>query len=480
MRFTRISAAVALLSIGVLSLSRRLWAAPKLSDTVVVVQVDSEITLGLAAYVRRALDNAKGAKGVVIRIDTFGGRVDAALDISRAVESAGPVFAWVDDKAWSAGALIALSCPRIYMRKGSSIGSAAPVGIDSSGAAHPLGEKYISALRAKFMALAEKNGYPPLLAAAMVDHDVAVVRVKREEGPSNFITPEEAERLAAQDELDGSTETVSAKGKLLNLSADRAVDYGLAKPAATLEEAVKAQGWAGATLVTATPTPADRLANFLTQTEVAGVLTMLGFMLISFELNVPGHIVPGILGAACLALVYFGHYFAYIASWFDLFLVLVGLGLIALEVFHFPGMGLAAVPGAALVAAGIYLMLVPFVVPTQPWDFERLHQVRWVLGAAFFGMLAGFFSVIVFLTRRQIFQRKGAPGQEATAPADNPKSGELLPGQRGLSVTPLAPGGRAQFGIHLVEVRSESPIAKGAPIEIVSMEGGILVRAVRH
>ena len=91
-------------------------------------------------------------------IDTPGGRIDAAERIADAVRApAIPVYAFVNPRAYSAGALIAISANGIYMRPGAVIGAATPVdgqGIKAS-------EKMVSAMRAEFRAMAEQRGLDP-------------------------------------------------------------------------------------------------------------------------------------------------------------------------------------------------------------------------------------------------------------------------------------------------------------------------------
>jgi membrane-bound serine protease (ClpP class) len=133
------------------------------SDTVHVISISGEIDGSQAALVQRGLAEAEenGDKAVVISINTLGGRVDSALKIrDMLLQTPLPTMAYVESRAWSAGALIALSCRHIVMAPGSSIGAAEPI---------PNTEKNIAALKSEFMATAEKNGHNPAVAAAMVD-----------------------------------------------------------------------------------------------------------------------------------------------------------------------------------------------------------------------------------------------------------------------------------------------------------------------
>ena len=133
------------------------------SGDVVVIDISGEIDGGQAALVRRGLDVAKenDAKAIIIQIDTLGGRVDSALKIrDMLTETQIPTIAYVRSRAWSAGALISLSCRHLVMAPGSSIGAAEPI---------PNTEKNIAALKAEFSATASKTGHNPRIAEAMVD-----------------------------------------------------------------------------------------------------------------------------------------------------------------------------------------------------------------------------------------------------------------------------------------------------------------------
>ena len=135
--------------------------------TVYVIPIEGTIEPGLVEFVKRALNEAKrdGVEGY-FEIDTFGGRVDAATElVDLMLEMPMPVIAHVRGRAWSAGALIALAADYLVMAPGSSMGAAEP---------RPAEEKVISALRAEFESLAERNGRDPQVAAAMVDKDVVI------------------------------------------------------------------------------------------------------------------------------------------------------------------------------------------------------------------------------------------------------------------------------------------------------------------
>ncbi len=150
---------------------------------VVRVPISGVIELGVAPFVARALDEAaeQGAAGVILDLDTPGGRVDAAWKIIDDVRDAEvPVYAFVNRRALSAGAMIALAADEIYMRPGSTMGAATPV----TGEGEKASEKMVSAMRSEFRALAEAHGFDPAIAEAMVDESVEVPGVV-DEGSSS-------------------------------------------------------------------------------------------------------------------------------------------------------------------------------------------------------------------------------------------------------------------------------------------------------
>jgi membrane-bound serine protease (ClpP class) len=152
-----------------------------------IIPIKGDIEPSLAAFVRREAQKAQNerAEFIVFEIDTFGGRVDSALQIASFIMSIknARTIAWVRSGessmgvSWSAGALIAFSCAEIYMASGTSIGAAAPVERGSDGSTTASGEKTVAAVRSQMAALAERNGHPVDIALAMVDFDIELWEV---------------------------------------------------------------------------------------------------------------------------------------------------------------------------------------------------------------------------------------------------------------------------------------------------------------
>ena len=238
---------------------------------VYVVPIAGIIDLGLAPFVQRVLDEAvdANAAAVILEINTFGGRVDAAVLIRDALLQARVrTVAFINKRAISAGALISLATEKIAMAEGGTIGAATPVAMGQPGApAQPVEEKTVSYMRKEFRATAEARKRPPLLAEAMVDADV---------------------------EIPG----VIDKGKLLTLTTDEALQHQVADVRAnSLEAVLEFLELSGADVRLASQTWAETLVRFLTHPVVSSLLLTIGMLGIIVELRTPGLACPGSLGS---------------------------------------------------------------------------------------------------------------------------------------------------------------------------------------
>jgi len=256
---------------------------PAPTGRIMEIVVEGEIDLGLAAYLERVLDAAQPGEGVVVRVNTFGGRVDAAVRIRDAMlRCKGRTLAFVDGRAISAGALITLGADRIYMVGGATIGAATPITLQG-GEMKPVEAKVVSYFRKEMKATAEAKGRRGDLAEAMVDPAVEI--------PG----------------LDGKDTT-------LTLTTPEAKKHGLIDgEAQTLAEALKAAGWP-ATTTKVNENWAEQVARTLSDSRISSLLMTIGMIGILIELWAPGHLLAGLVGAGCLLLFFFGHWVVHLAG----------------------------------------------------------------------------------------------------------------------------------------------------------------------
>jgi membrane-bound serine protease (ClpP class) len=419
---------------------------------VYVVPIAGMIDLGLAPFVQRVLDEAVGAEAsaVILEINTFGGRVDAAVLIRDALLQARVrTIAFVNKWAISAGALISLAAETIAMADGGTIGAATPVTMGQPGApAQPVEEKTVSYMRKEFRATAEARKRPPLLAEAMVDADV---------------------------EIPG----VIDKGKLLTLTTDEALQHQVADVRAeSIDAVLKFLELAGADVRLASQTWAETLVRFPTHPVVSSLLLSLGMLGLIVELRTPGVGLPGVLGVTSLALFFWGHWLVQLVGWEELLLVGAGCVLLGLEVFITPGFGLIGALGLMALLGGLGLSLVGV---GATWEVILRAAGRVVLSLLV--AIAAALALLRVLPRLP-FGRRLVLETEMAADAgyaSAPEGDRRWLGQRGTAASPLRPVGLADLAGERVDVVSDGEfIDAGAPLEVIRVDGNrIVVRRPR-
>jgi membrane-bound serine protease (ClpP class) len=414
---------------------------------VYVAPIEGVIDLGLAPFVERVLAEATAAKAdaVVLEINTFGGRVDAAVIIRDALlRSRVRSVAFVNKRAISAGALISLATETILMADGGTIGAATPVQMGAPNAGtKPVDEKSVSYMRKEFRATAESRKRPPLVAEAMVDPDVVITGVIE-------------------------------KGKLLTLTTSEALKLGVADARADSLEAVLAYlKLPGAQVRRPTVNWAEQLVRVFTHPVLGSVLMTIGILGIIVELRTPGFGVPGAVGIASLGLFFWGHWLVRLAGWEEILLVALGLVLLALEIFVIPGFGIAGVVGILALGGGLVLSLVGAGATGE--------LVLWAVGRVALSLLIAI-GVSLILIRvlphlpygRSLVLETGLDARAGYASA--PESDLKWVGKRGTAATPLRPAGIALFDGERVDVVSRGEyIAADAPIEVVRVDGNRIV-----
>lgn len=406
-------------------------------NKVYVLHVDQMQTIdpGLAQITDRAFAQAEAdpdAVAVAIVLNTPGGLVSSALDMkNRILGSHLKSVAFVENSAWSAGALIGTAAEKLYMRPDSTIGAAEP---RLEGSTQPADYKTMSALVGAFRATAEARGRDPNLAGAMVDKN-AKVSGQRDE--------------------------------LLVLTAKEAVDKRYADGmAADLTDALKQAGVTNPTLVDVQLTAADQMGRFLTQPWVAILLLVIGVIAIGVEFMKPGLTLPGLVGIVSLTLFFLGNVLVGTAGFLELGLALLGIVLLVVEAF-IPGFGVFGVAGLISMVAAIFLS-----VPTTQLAVSYL---MWT-SIAFVVALAG---IIRAVSRRGLgktltLERRAS----GWVPARVDLSGMV--GQEGTALTVLRPAGTAKVGDQRLDVVTEGEfIAAGTALKVIRVDGTrVVVRSL--
>src|SRR5437868_2870738 len=200
-------------------------------DTV-VVPLQGEISPSLVTFLRRAVKTAETAEAsaIVLDIDTYGGRLDAAEEITNILNRAKiPTYSFINSNAGSAGSLIALATQHIYMTPVSAIGAAAPVLPTGEDLPATMREKAISYWSALVRGSAVRNGHNPDLGEAFMNKDKEVKigdRVVHPKGTLLTLNAQEATEKFNNKPLlaDGTADSIADlmskanfKGKLVRL-----------------------------------------------------------------------------------------------------------------------------------------------------------------------------------------------------------------------------------------------------------------------
>jgi membrane-bound serine protease (ClpP class) len=411
--------------------------------TIYTFEIMEEIAPPAWRKTKEAFEEAEkiNADIIIIQMNTFGGALDAADKIrTRILESKIPVYVFIDNNAASAGALISIACDSIYMRKGASIGAATVV--NQTGEVLP--DKYQSYMRSMMRSTAETNGRNPEIAEAMVD-------------PSVFI------------------EGIIDSGKVLTFTTTEAIKYKYCEGTAeTIRDVLKASGIKNYEIKKQYLSPLDYFIDFLINPIVSGILIMVIIGGIYFELQTPGIGFPLIAALTAAALYFAPLYLEGLASHWEILVFLVGLILLALEVFVIPGFGVAGISGIFLIIIGLTLSLIGNV----GFDFTGvpmngiIKSLITVIISIFLGLIGSFYFGRKVLTSN-IF------GHLALETVQNSNEGftasyedvKQMIGKKGIAYTILRPAGKIMIDNDLYDATALNGfIDKGELIEVVKYE----------
>ena len=400
---------------------------------------------------------------MILQINTYGGLVTAALDISRFIKRQDDLhtIAFVDDKAISAGAMISLACNEIVMEPGSVIGDCAPIVFQSDGTlqALPPAEraKQESPILADFRDSARRNGYDPKIAEAMVAVDRVVHYVESKDGRREFVDAAEFAKL--KDEgwttVPGVPDPIDGQAELLTVHSDVAEQIGLSKGAFASPQALAAAR--GLDIVdTFSASAGEKFVELLSTSGARVVLIIIFVLSLKLALATPGHGAPEAVSLTSLALLLGIPLLTGYAQWWEIVAIFVGVGLLAFEIFVLPGHLVSGAIGILLIVGGLVMTFVgqepgglPGVLPklSGTWDaIERglVIVVGGLVCSLFLSIwLQRFLPSIPYFNRLVLTTTSGND-----LPAARGVVNELLwpeVGALGKAVTDLRPGGSALF-----------------------------------
>ncbi|MGD8210750.1 MAG: NfeD family protein [Desulfobacterales bacterium] len=447
-----------------------------------VVPVSGTVDPGMAAFIERSIEEPSRDPDslLVFELDSFGGRVDSALQIVETILSAPDdrTVAYVKKKAISAGALIALASSRIVMRNNTTIGDCAPITYSNEGP-KVLGEKFQSPLRAKFRTLAKRNGYPQTLAESMVTAEMIVYAVKLD-GKTLYMDSQAFEDLS-QVEKDRiiSKKTVVEKGELLTMDDAEALELGFSSMSVdSLDEMLQRMEIENYTMIRIDESWSETLVRSISR--VAPFLLLIGLAALYMEVSAPGFGIPGIIGITCLALVFLNQYLVGLADYTELLLLIMGILLLGFELLVIPGFGIAGIAGLLFIAAGAILAFQDFVIPdpSLPWQAEILTQnIVYVLGAFIMAIIVALFVTRYVLPKLSVVVE--GPYLNTTLEDSHANSFEAEGakiGDIGVTTTLLRPSGKVKIKNDIFDGITQGEfVEKGTPVKILHIQGNRII-----
>jgi membrane-bound serine protease (ClpP class) len=427
---------------------------------VVVIPIRAQIAKPMLYLLRRGLKEAisQGANTVVLDMKTPGGELGVTFEMLEALARfPGKTVTYVNSEAISAGALIAAGTAAIYFSPDGVIGAAAPVNATGEDIDKTMKAKVVSYLKVRVRSMAEGKGHRAEVITAMIDTEY---------------------------ELKIGDELIKPKGELLSLTAQEAMKpyddppqpllgAGIAESVTKVLDQLHGPG--NYTLMRVEPSWSENVAQYLT--GMAPLLMALGMLCLFIEFKTPGFGIFGISGGILLGLVFFGHFAAGLSGHEPAIFFLIGLVLLAGEVFFFPGTVVMAVVGLVLMLGSLVWSMAD-LWPKEPLAFSS-EIFLWPLA----NVVAGVgLAVLAFLALLKFLPQGGPWGQLVL---DSAVGGEpvgvhalagrgakeltiaALIGQTGVAATPLFPSGQVEIGGRRYEARMAMGFAEaGAPVMV--------------
>lgn len=457
------------------SLVTPLWAEDTpvaTADDVMVIPLQDAIDKALLYVLRRAFREAQEAKvkAVIIDMQTPGGglkETEEIITLIRACRNKGiPVYTFVNPSAISAGAITAMACEAIYMTPGATIGDAMPIIMTQEGPQEVTGglrEKIFSPTLAMVRALAQENGYSEEMAQSMVDPDYEFVigdQVLCEEGKLLTLTAEEAAKIYPPMETPLLCQAVVKD----------------------ISEVLEQIGLADNSVVRVEASKSEKIAKFLTSPIVTSIVMLCIIIGIYAEVQSPGIGFGAGIAVIGLIVFLFGHSVAGLTGKVDIILILVGIALLAAEVFVLPGFGICGLLGLLAVMAGLVMAMVPSIPQGNPLDGVEPSAVSEYIGEGVKRLaVALLLSIGCGLLLSRIFPHTGLYRRLALqneALASEGYVGVDIEGQRamigkqGITQSPLRPAGIALIDGRRIDVVSAgSFVDGGVPVVVTETNG---------
>lgn len=463
------------------------------------IEVRGPVNKALAETLRRRIRKAIAQKinFIILQLECQGGDTQVARDLADYLrdlkddEGDLPVMtvAYIPERAPDTAVFLAFGCTEIVMRKGAVLGDFDALVLERQGQRRVgVDPARYRMKRDSLVGLAEAQGYPGLVARAMLDKDMSLYRVQSVRGPSEWrlVSGEDLRADALRDQPKWGNPTLlkpgEPNGEFLRLKADMARELGIAREVVDgVPELCEKYGIDR--LRDAGPDWLDDFATFLRHPAMAVFLVMVGIACLILELKMPGVGLPGVVAALCFVLYFWAH--SQLAGQITMLAVLLfvlGLLLVGVEIFILPGFGVTGISGIFLVLASLVLV----TLEKKPETTQEWLSVGKTLSTFGMGAIGAVVLALVgawYLPHIPYFGRlvlkppaEGVEEEAEGAAAAPAHPAAALLGAIGMAITPLRPAGMVRFGDEFVDVVAEgSYVPAGNRVQVVEIEGNRIV-----
>ena len=462
-------------------------AQPALASKVAVIPITGDIDYGLQKSLERRLNIAieEGAEVIIFEMDSYGGGLDPGAEMADMILAAGSkvkTVAYVDKKAISADALISLACQQIIMRRGTTIGDCEAIMVSPSSQAMEVApEKVQTFVRVLMRKYAKSNGYPAALCEKMVDPDMEVYQCKFADGTVRYISGQELEEMKTEEKQGLEKKLVAGKGKLLTMDDEEARAYGISRATvSSLDEAIALVAAPGAERITADVNWSETMVRFLNSTAVSSLLMIVGTIAIYICFKTPGFGGPELVAIVCFGILFLSKYMVGLATVADILMFVAGLGLIGVEIFVWPGVGVLGLLGAICMIASLVLAFQNFAIPKPEYEWQLtvlVHNLTSVFGSLLTATVL-FMVIVRFLPKTPFLKKLVLATQQSHAAGYVVVSAEQqgLIGKTGHSMSMLRPSGTAEIGGETYPVITDGEfIEPGTPLVVAEVSGNRIV-----
>ncbi len=437
---------------------------------------------------QRRLKAARELKATVVLVELAcgDGDIGAARDVANQLIALStqerPIFtiAYVKPAARNLATILAFACDQIVMHPGAHLGD-----FEGYLQTHP---QRLDEVNEVLVDVATRKFYPPVIAQGMLDRKLHIRWVKSVKGDSEKRFIDDATFLRDNGPQRWHTiETVKPanekdRDQFLTLTAERAREYGLAESLAeSLDQVAERAGVTPGQVQSLDGDLLERIADFLRDPWTSYVLIMVAITCLILELKMPGVTAPGVISAICFVLYFWSHSrFNGEIVWLALLLFLLGLILLAIEIFILPGFAVCGLGGILCILAALALIAVGEIPRSQDDWVNLTNQMGYLL----LGMFLAIVMAVVLIRYmphlpfvNQLMLHPAVPTEGETAgPALEEDDVEELLGAIGVAATPLRPSGKMQVGDRFLDVVAEGGyIVPGTRVQIVEIEGNRVV-----